>query len=169
MKRILTAAAGGVLGAAGALGAAALMTAAPASAIPGCVPNIACDVVDQARELPNSILAQPGEFLNGDGEDNEGILNQPQAFLTNLSQQPGVFIDSANPVNQAQRFFTGTCDINVMNDCNFDEGDYVGILGQPRQFAENLASQPQTFADSIQRSIGAFGPDADEPGDPGAP
>ena len=57
MKRVLTAAAGGVLGAAGAISAAGLFAAAPASAAPACAPDFACDVIqDQPPAFVESIV-----------------------------------------------------------------------------------------------------------------
>jgi hypothetical protein len=175
MNRILSTASAGILGAAGVLSAAAafttisMTTAAPAIADTGCVPDIVCDVIDEANALPNSIAAQPGQFLVGDGTDDHiGLVNQPQHFADNLAGQPARFADTANPVNQVNRFLTGTCDQNIPDDCDFDDGDYTGILGQPQRFADNLAGQPQRFADSVARHFGAFGPDEGPDGDDGA-
>ncbi len=151
MNRILSTASAGILGAAGVLGAAAafttisMTTAAPAMADTGCVPDIVCDVIDEARALPNSIAQQPRDFLVGDGDGGEhtGLVNQPARFAENLAGQPERFLATAE---QPQQFFTGNCDINATTGddvCNFDDGDFVGILDQPQQFAENLAGQPQ--------------------------
>lgn len=170
MKRVITAAAGGVLG------AAALLSAAPAQAIPDCVPNIACDVVDQAIALPGSIAAQPDQFLNGDGDPESGhvgVLNQPAQFADSLNNffvaGPGEFVETANPINGVPQLLTGNCTTFAANGECTGDGEHVGLLNQPKQFVTNLQNQPQRFADSIARSIGAFGPDQDEEGDPGGP
>jgi hypothetical protein len=162
MNRILTAAAGGVLGAAGALAAAGLISAAPASADTGCVPDIVCDVIDEAQALPAGIAAQPGEFTS------------------NLAGQPGRFASSIDPATVTNEFLNGNC--TAYPDCtNLGPDDTVhpGLLnqpaefssnlaGQPAEFASNLAGQPGRFAASIQRSLGAFGADEGPTGDDGA-
>ncbi len=170
MNRILSAASASVLGAAGALAAVGLMTATPAQAFPGCIPNIACDVVDDAIDLPGNIAQQPGQFV-------ENLANQPNEFVMgNCGTFPDgcADLDPAHPglVNQPTQFLTGNCTGLFTADEACPANRHVGLLnqpaefvtnlaGQPARFATNLAGQPGRFAESIARSLGAFGPDMD--------
>jgi hypothetical protein len=165
MKRIITAAAGGVLGAAGAFGAAALITATPASADVGCSPDFVCDVLDQ-----------------------------PGVFAEDLASQPGVFLESVDPFVLTNRFVAGacgdyqggpvtdnetSCGITQQLDHFWENSEGTGVSQQLETFATDLASQPgtflanddgtgitqqgQTFVDSITKPFGPdSGPDHDD-------
>ena len=126
MNRILSTASAGILGAAGVLGAAAafttisMTTAAPAMAVEGCVPDVVCDVIDEAVALPGSIAAQPGQFA-------ENLAGQPERFTNSIVGAP-------------DRFLNGNCD-PYPTGCP-EEDAHPGLVNQFDQFATGLAEQP---------------------------
>jgi hypothetical protein len=109
------------VGSLGAGFAGSLIAAGPVSADVGCSPDFVCDVVE----------------------------DQPNTFQTSIQDSFGSFtsiITGQAAAQQAQDFVTGSC-------ADFEAppvtDETCGIVNQPGHFASDLASQPQTFVDSI--------------------
>jgi hypothetical protein len=181
MKRILVLTAGSLSAAGAALGAITVISAAPAVADEGCVPNFACDVIPD----------QPNTFLN---EPENGILNQPTTFgnsIVNSIQSAGRLASGQTLAEQARDFVVASCG-DYQGGPVTDDETRCGLVAQPGHFWANeggtgvsqqldtflndpemgILNQPQTFLASITDPFGVDGgPGTGAPGDnqPDAP
>jgi hypothetical protein len=111
--------AAGTLGTVGAALAVSGVITA-APALAACSPQFVCDVLDQPATFVDSIATAPQQF-------QQSIVTAPDVFLN------------------------GTCGFSTTDPayCPDPENPVVGVLNQPAFFVADLASQPATFAESI--------------------